>query len=386
MSFDGRSQVFCVGQKLFQVRHPTLPISEPRVDHVLSLQIPRALLAIHSEVFQGMMELREDGEGTAAEPIELEDDEEEFEAFCEAILSCVSLLLNRDGLTSDMMYGLLYRPYHSCLEEDDPDLEKVLGVLHVAHKYCATVIEGRAHAVTIQLTHPDDIHSHLTERVTALRVVELCHLTECEGALVSAWPVAMETFKRSRGRAAYEGPNSVPVMINFAEKLGRADILGDVYYETMLRGNKFWGGPKLGLTVRQVQTLWVGAAKCAAEGEALLRQWLQVDSLPHECNGRTSYSYGVIGKDCPYTSFGARVAREWDVRRVPSFDLLGRMRAVIDMGTPVLGAPGVGTNCHQNIVSNIWLALEIERAHIWERFQQDEEEADPEPLRLVRGP
>ena len=91
MSFDGQSQVFCVGQKLFQVRHPTLPISEPRVDHVLSLQIPRALLAMHSEVFEGMMEFKEGDE--AAEPIELEDDEEEFEAFCDALLSCVPLIL-----------------------------------------------------------------------------------------------------------------------------------------------------------------------------------------------------------------------------------------------------------------------------------------------------
>lgn len=54
--------------------------------------IPLILLAIHSEAFEGMLPFKsgepdDDSASKVAEPVELDDDEAQFEAFCNAIIS-----------------------------------------------------------------------------------------------------------------------------------------------------------------------------------------------------------------------------------------------------------------------------------------------------------
>lgn len=91
MSLDGGSQVFCVGSKMFKVSlflisvnfcHAYTSIANLR-NIWFTAQIPRALLAMQSEVFSDMMRI-----GAASDdPITLQDSEEAFTSFCDAIMT-----------------------------------------------------------------------------------------------------------------------------------------------------------------------------------------------------------------------------------------------------------------------------------------------------------
>ena len=206
----------------------------------------------------------------------------------------------------------------------------------------------------------------------------------------------MDDFRRCKGVLAFRGPNSIPNMIHFAEKLGREDMLGDVYYEAMLRGHKVWNSRRLDLNDHQVRTLGVGTVRCAEAGETLLRQYRSRHcSFVHDCANLTvevllnadgeveetlKCAYSVFGR------FGTLAVEEWERENIPWFDLLGRMRAVVVMSPPTPYWKRSGgedhANCHRKILPGLKLALENERAHIWRRFRQEEEADDlesPEP-------
>ena len=333
---------------------------------------------MQSEVFATMLEFKEGEEGQATEPIELQDDEADFEAFWDTILSCVRPPIPVLFTSSFDTCAPFPRPYESCLEQESPDLEKVLGVFTIANKYCATAIEKRARAITIQLTRSQTIRSHLTERLTPLRVVEISNLVGCEEAFEAAWKAAQEDFHSSLEARPPQSPISIPQIIDFAEKIGRDEMLGDVYYMTLLCGPAVWTNPKLGLKDRQVQTLWCGMAQYAEASEKLFRRWRQGEFSGHVC-GLAEPLYNAegenIGATCGYRSFATRLAKVCDARRIPSYDILKRMVAAANLPKPDQGPDRKYMACHTEVIQGIIRDIREELKHLWRRFHV--EDVDP---------
>lgn len=54
------------------------------------------------------------------------------------------------------------RPYRSCLHSPAPDLDKVLNVLSLAHKYSINPLKEHARSVAITLTDPTALTRHIS--------------------------------------------------------------------------------------------------------------------------------------------------------------------------------------------------------------------------------
>ena len=248
-------------------------------------------------------------------------------------------------------------------------------MLEVAHKYSAEMIEKRARSLIIPLTNPQTIRSQLTETLTALRIVELGDLVGCEEALESAWLVATEDLETagSYGLLGTEGPGSIRAMLDCVEKLGREDMLSEMYYGTMMRGHAVWGTGRLELRDHQVQALWTGMVQCAEQAEVMFRNWRAGKYFDHQC-GTVTPRLGTfresVERPCPYRAFAANATKRCDEEVLASFDLLGRLRAAAKI---VMPSPKdrVYTECHQAILRAVKTALEYEKKHVWRRFRVD---------------
>lgn len=249
--------------------------------------------------------------------------------------------------------SLFLSPYHSCLEEKEPNLEQLLGVLSLCHKYCVTAIEQKARVVANALVSSSPLaRSHLNDRITSFRVVEISNLTGCEDLLKSAWNVAMQEFG--------EGRRSIPEMLNFTESLKREDLLGEVYYETMLKGHGTWNAKDIGLADHQLRALWVGTVRCMEASEAHFRLWRQ--SRPPFDREFDEYS-----------ELGWQAALEkCDERNCPSFDVLGRLQVAIELFEAERGQYGRYPSDLSPANKGVQELLASQKASIWELFQEVE--------------
>lgn len=243
------------------------------------------------------------------ELVEVDDSEVDFEPFFEALLSYVFPSVG-SGTYPWLTNEPSLRGLHSCLESPRPDLARVLSVDRLAHKHGAEVLARRARTVTLKLTHPDRLTNCLTDELTSLRVVEIAHTLDCITALQSGWSIAMDEFRnRKRGPAE---------IIALAETTGRAELVGEAYYEAMIQEWHLRDHRETGLSIEQQMHLLVGVARCSAKADEYLSDWLgEIADLEE-----SSLS------ELLYNTFSAAFLRESVANRVPVFDLLGRLKLV----------------------------------------------------------
>lgn len=217
----------------------------------------------------------------------------------------------------------------------------MLRVFRVAYKYCAILIERRARALTIELTRPSAIRSHLTAELDSLSVVKAGHLLECEEALNSAWGVAMAEFRdETRGIAE---------MINAAEFVGRNEMIGEAYYATMIRGQALWSQRDSELSSEQLHNLWVGTAKCVEAMEFYEGEW---------------ESQAWTARSQPHQSFLSSFSKKCFRNNIRKFDLLGRLQTAIAISRDHPGPYGT-------ILVDVEKWYEIEKGKLWVYFQDE---------------
>lgn len=251
-------------------------------------------------------------------------------------------LLNRPFLCSSYL--------HSCLASDEPSLRDVLAVDRLAHKFGATAIGARARAVTLRLTHPEVLRSHLGDNLSSLQVVEIAHILGCEPALKSAWDIAMMEFK-SKKRGAAE-------MINMAEKTQRNELVGEAYYEAMLQKYHERSLEETKLSIEQRTNLLLGAVRCSNMSEEYQQD-----------RARVSSSGEHLLKPVTRQLNTCFVERCSDLQ-IPTYDLLKRLETASYLKFTD-EASSVDSQDVARFIENAASALKVESARIWVYFMDD---------------
>jgi len=235
-------------------------------------------------------------EDSSREAIVLDDSSDAFAEFCE----------------------VLYTPFESCLGYGQPDLRRILLVLTIANKYCATSIETRARTLALQLTRPRVIRAHVTDLLPSSRIMEIGFNLGLEEIVTPAWDAVVEDF-RAKKLAAFE-------ILALAERTNEPRFIGEAYYQVMLLGRDVWATDPC-LTDAHRQNLFMGTINCVNAWDALAREWGAIDSVPHQCVHESHHGF----HSCRDSERGTLLDRVWQKHAklgISSRDVLGKLDAI----------------------------------------------------------
>jgi len=245
-------------------------------------KIPKAMLQIHSEAFASMLGF----EDASGKPIVLEDPLPAFEEFCKVI----------------------FTPYEACLETAHPsssDLEKVIGVLTLAHKYCAVDMEARAKAIAIDLTRAEVIRTHITPTLSAIQIFDTALLVDSPEMIATAKVAIIADFREKN-----IPPRS---MLALGERHRDGKMIALAYYQIMLSGRRTWMTDET-LSNKHKQDLIQLMLFCVDEWDSIAREWGSTGTIPHDHMCRSP---------------GRVLEGAWSNNlAVPSWDVIGKLTAL----------------------------------------------------------
>ena len=141
-------------------------------------------------------------------------------------------------------------PYGSCLQQQQPDLARVLNLLLVANKYDAPAIGDRALALVtagLQKNNTVDV------MVSPIRLVEVGTTIGSQDLESTGWDLTMKELK--------EGVYPLAYVLDLAERMETRRYMAETYYQGMLQGYQVWS-VDIRLKPVQKRNLLNGTRKC----------------------------------------------------------------------------------------------------------------------------
>ncbi|KAF8331335.1 uncharacterized protein EI90DRAFT_3154590 [Cantharellus anzutake] len=213
---------------------------------------------------------------------------------------------------------VVYTPLESCLSHHhrlSKDLEKVLMVQKLAHKYCLSVMENMAASAALNLAADAELlRSHTTASLTPLDILVHALDVECEELAVTARNVVKEDLWAST-LCPYD-------VISGLNNYNEGEVQATAYYQILLKGQNNWLYEKR-LDRSHHHYLYIGIANLSAEWESVFADW---GSLFHVgIHMPVTNGWNIW---CVYCELHSRIWRNLGAKRFQQFDVLGKLKAI----------------------------------------------------------
>ncbi|KAF8331334.1 uncharacterized protein EI90DRAFT_3123485 [Cantharellus anzutake] len=210
---------------------------------------------------------------------------------------------------------VVYTHHH----QSSKDLEKVLMVQKLAHKYCLSLVEDLAASISTNLaTDAVSLRSRTTASLTPLDIL-ICALdVKCEKLAVIARNVVKEDLWASR-LCPYA---VISRLNNYDEK----EVRATAYYQVLLKGSDHWLHEQQ-LDRSHHYSLYAGITNLSAQWELIFSDWGSLFHIGIQKN-IPGYSYSSHIQYTEYGEIHSQIWRNLAEKKFQPFDVLGKLKAI----------------------------------------------------------